>query len=660
MKNTSLQALKEWIEIILKIITIMNLICFDIETFPDFFSIAAKDINTGQKYWYCKTGSDTIIEGVTEFFKQFEPFFLIGYNSVGFDEPVLSFAVQKTVKEVCDFANICATKREKRSQIEHIKYINYAYKKKFISRFQNSQSIDLILHFNRIDRVSLKKLGITLNLPNLIELPYPPNTEVLNKTENAEEEIKFYNFNDVEVTEAVYREMYEEVKLRYDVGNFYNMDLANTSRSVMGLKIFRKIYLDKYPEMKPYIDDGRTHYKEIFFSNIVSEKVRFESKELCEFLNEVKSQKFYAKNNTYLNCKTEVKFERVIRIGNMNHTFMVGGIHSNNTPAIFEADDNYDIVDADVTSFYPAIMLQEKAYPKHLGEGFLELFEIMVNQRIVAKKTGNKIQAEALKIVINSIYGKMGSPNELFYDPQSLYKVTINGQLYLLMLAERLNKVSIDVFYSNTDGITAKIHKSKLSEYHRICKEWETELGLSLEYVKIKKFMLRDVNNYAIMNTDGSLKFKGDFLQKPKLGKQLDALIVSKAVFEHIFNNKSFKEVIKNSKNPLDFLMSQKIGDDFYAELQSLKKICDVIEVKRLPNINRYYASNSVSKSGYLFKIRKTTNQKEHVLKDSRVVICNDMSKFDFKDVNYNYYEDRVKSVLGLFSKQNQLNLFNL
>jgi hypothetical protein len=648
----------------------MKVICFDIETYPDFFSVAAKDIHSKEEYWFCKTGLNTIInenntfDNFIESIIQKKNCFFIGYNSIKFDNPVISYAREenRTISEVSNFANICASKKRVKGSPEHNLFSKYTYKKTFGKFYRKIQSIDLILYFNTIDRVSLKKLGITLNLPYLIELPHKPGTHLLKlgkSKEDIEQDMKKYNFNDVIITEALYSKMYPEIKLRADVGAYYGIELSNTSRSVMGMKIFKKMYLDMYPEMTEYLNDSRTHYKSIDFADIVSSKVNFKTKKLQNFLQEVKSQKFTAVDE-YLNCKKEVKFERIINIGNMAHTFKVGGIHSNNKPDWMQESFDYVMIDADVTSFYPTIMLQERAYPNHLGEGFLQLFEIMVNQRIVAKKTGNKIQAEALKIVINSIYGKMGSPKEFFYDPKSLYKVTINGQLYLLMLAERLDSAGIDVFYSNTDGLTSKVPKDKISEYYRICKEWESELKMELEYVKIKKFLIRDVNNYILEDEYGNFKEKGDFKQTISLGKQIDSPIVAKALKKYYFDGIPIASTIKSLQNisPLDYIISQKIGDTFTAELQSIRVIGEPINIQLLPNINRYYAAKG-HKSGYLFKIAKIGESKGHLLKDSPVIICNNLSDFDIDTINFRYYEEKTKSIISLISKSvNQLKLF--
>jgi DNA polymerase elongation subunit (family B) len=77
-----------------------------------------------------------------------------------------------------------------------------------------------------------------------------------------------------------------------------------------------------------------------------------------------------------------------------------------------------------------------------------------MTERLEAKKAGDKGKAEALKIIINSFYGNFNYPYFYAYDPKSAYTVTINGQLYLLMLVEQLEFNGYAVISANTDGVT--------------------------------------------------------------------------------------------------------------------------------------------------------------------------------------------------------------
>lgn len=54
-----------------------------------------------------------------------------------------------------------------------------------------------------------------------------------------------------------------------------------------------------------------------------------------------------------------------------------------------------------------------------------------------------------------------------------MYQVTINGQLFLLMLIEKLELAGIHVISANTDGIVSIIPNDKFELYCNLCHEWE-------------------------------------------------------------------------------------------------------------------------------------------------------------------------------------------
>ena len=73
-----------------------------------------------------------------------------------------------------------------------------------------------------------------------------------------------------------------------------------------------------------------------------------------------------------------------------------------------------------------------------------------------------------LKIVINSVYGKLGFEAGSLYDRLAVLKTTINGQLMMLMLVEELELNNIHVLSANTDGIVIKLYKRDIDVYNRI------------------------------------------------------------------------------------------------------------------------------------------------------------------------------------------------
>lgn len=117
---------------------------------------------------------------------------------------------------------------------------------------------------------------------------------------------------------------------------------------------------------------------------------------------------------------------------------------------------------------YPSIIAAHKVAPAHLDtNAFCNLIGWLKNKRVEVKHSDKDTVdgidrdtlALVLKIVINSVYGKLGFENGNLYDRLAVLKTTINGQLMMLMLVEELELHNIHVLSANTDGIVIKLYK---------------------------------------------------------------------------------------------------------------------------------------------------------------------------------------------------------
>jgi hypothetical protein len=155
------------------------------------------------------------------------------------------------------------------------------------------------------------------------------------------------------------------------------------------------------------------------------------------------------------------------------------------------------IVDRDVTSYYPFIILNQGLYPKHLGQGFLKVYRGIVDERVAAKKRGDKATADSLKITVNGSFGKFGNLHSILYSPDLVIQTTITGQLALLMVIERLELAGFSVVSANTDGIVTRVPKSRYAEFEAIFKQWEAETNFGTEETQYMALCSRDVNSYV-------------------------------------------------------------------------------------------------------------------------------------------------------------------
>lgn len=327
--------------------------------------------------------------------------------------------------------------------------------------------------------------------------------------------------------------------------------------------------------------------------------------------------------------------------------FGVGGVHASLSEKIAKETSTYIIRDADVSSMYPNIAIANRIYPEHLGETFCDIYKDMYEQR----KSFPKGSAEngMLKLALNGTYGKSNDKYSVFYDPKFTMMITINGQLSLLMLADRLLQINgLKLIQLNTDGITVAMRRETEEEYKEVCKQWERDVGLELEFVDYSKMIIRDVNNYIAVYTNGKTKRKGAY-QYEGLGwhQNQSALVIPMAAEAHMLTGVDLREFITehfNKGNTFDFLLRTKVDRS-----SRLILVYDDGTEKPQQRVCRYYPSNS---GGKLVKIMKPLEGKEadgerRLSLDAAWLVktCNNLKDFD-GDINFDYYVEEAKKLV--------------
>jgi hypothetical protein len=241
----------------------------------------------------------------------------------------------------------------------------------------------------------------------------------------------------------------------------------------------------------------------------------------------------------------------------------IGGLHSTEKSTAHFSGPNTVLKDVDVTSYYPYIILNLGLYPYHLGPNFLVVYRGVVERRVEAKRRGDKVVADSLKIVVNGSFGKLGSMYSILYAPDLLIQVTITGQLSLLMLIERLELAGIPVVSANTDGMVIKCPKEREACMDEIIKRWETDTGFTTEEVLYKSLFSRDVNNYLAVKAqslwkegdalDDRVKTKGIFAS-PGLSKNPQNEICVLAIKELLIHGKPIESTIRECSDITKFL----------------------------------------------------------------------------------------------------------
>lgn len=286
---------------------------------------------------------------------------------------------------------------------------------------------------------------------------------------------------------------------------------------------------------------------------------------------------------------------------------------------------------------YPNIAISNQIYPEHLSKDFIPIYKEFYEER----KKYDKGTSENLmiKLGLNSVYGKSNDKHSFLYDPKFTMSVTLNGQLSLLLLADRLLFIEgLKIVQVNTDGITVALPRDKAKEYKEVCQKWQNDVKLELEFVDYSKMFIRDVNNYIAVKTDGKVKYKGAYVFDG-LGwhQNQSAMVIQKAACAKMLTGVDIAEFISkhyNDGNIFDFMLRTKV--DRSSRLITLDENNIETEEQR---ICRYYISNNGKKLVKIMKPLKEGEEDRRFAIDSEWLVntCNDMQNYK-GDVNFEYY----------------------
>jgi hypothetical protein len=463
---------------------------FDIECYTNYFLIAFKSIASGKTIYFERTTNhDFNAEKLRWIVKAF---CLISFNGIHYDLPILALALAG--------ASNAELKQATTDIIEFDVRPHHILKKHKVKAL-TCNHIDII-EVAPLD-ASLKIYGGRLHCHKMQDLPFHPNT-VLSQDQIAI--TRQYCINDLDNTELLYRSLDEEIALREKMSVEYGVDLRSKSDAQIAEAVVSH-EVERYNRQRckrPAVLPGHT------FKYKVPDFLRFETPLMNWTLEHIRNTPFVIAEDGTIDMPEQLK-ELKIPIANSVYRMGMGGLHSSEKRAAHFATENVLLIDKDVTSYYPMIILLLNLYPKHLGPAFIKVYQRIVERRIAAKISNDKVVAETLKIVVNGSFGKLGSPWSILYAPELLVQVTVTGQLSLLMLIERLELAGISVVSANTDGVVSKVPKHLHATMDAIVAQWEKDTGFSTEETLYKAVLSRDVNNYFAIKLDNKVKSKGAF-----------------------------------------------------------------------------------------------------------------------------------------------------
>jgi len=637
---------------------------YDVETFPNGFWVSFIPVNADKELFqqYVDADIDHNIErkielipllGIKVFgifgsrndLKELVQFvqscpILIGFNNKLYDNLLIDFLCINYPKfSRYDTNRINTELFDLSKQIIDAQGANIRYLNPVFRKYSHPYlSIDLLsVLFEVHERKSLKQTAINLKWHRIQDLPYEPTHFVLQQEEN---KVIDYNINDILITLKLYWHGLDIINLRVVLSPYYGVNLLNANKSKMADLLLSKFYSDstglRYYDYK----DLRTPRKTIDFGEVIDKRIHFTDPKLTSFLNNLKSTVFDVASGDFI---------QTLIFRDTAYTFATGGLHAKDRPMVLKSTDKVILRDADVKSYYPNLVVKLRVCPAHLStDAFISITAEIIAERIAAKGV-DPIKADGLKIVLNSgMFGKFGFPDGWLYDPKALYTVTLNGQLFLLMLIEKFEDNGIHVVSANTDGIVVKLPLDKEELYYGLCNDWCKLTQLELDYTDYAKYVRTTVNDYLAQKTNGKIKKKGDFITDVQLVKGYSMPIVAIAIENYFLNGIPVETTLRNHDNIYDFCISQRIGEQFVAEYHELKNsnLC----VTPLQKNIRYFVT---TRGGTLMKRYKDSSKRLSAVAGEMVTIFNDYfrvnSMADY-NIKYNFYRKECDKIINNIS----------
>lgn len=681
-------------------------IAYDIETFKRVFTFVAKDMdgNTVCRVECSRRKNEVgvLYDFLDECRKKKHR--LVGFNNIGFDYPVIHGLLEVRDKAVTVSGTAVAVKAYKLAQAIINSQDRFGTSIRDKDVYVKQVDLYKIHHFdNKARSTSLKALEFNMRRVNVMECPVPFDKDELSDEEI--EQVLAYNEEDVDATVDFYNASKEQIAFRDEASAKYGRDFTNHNDTKIGKDYFimrleeagiqcfksgkggrspvqtvrDSIHIG--PLLFDYYDFKRPEFiaiKDWFarqiitetkgvFSDIkehelgdvahyaqLTEKRQKKNADVAQaYADEVSPAAWIERVPLAAKKKGETQYSTWVHwrfadtlnvvVDGFRFDFGTGGIHGSLENTVVSADDDYIIVDADCASMYPNIAISNRVYPEHLSEEFCTIYEDVYNQRkSYAKGTAENAM---LKLALNGVYGDSNNQYSPFYDAAYTMTITINGQLSLCLLAEKLMNIEgLTMIQANTDGITVKLPRAKRAEYDDVCNQWQQQVKLQLEYAEYSKMILRDVNNYIAVYTNGKVKRKGAY-QYEGLGWHQDqgGLVIPKAAEAYMLHGVPLKRFIMEHDNVHDFMMRVKVPRS-----SKLMFIKDGVATQQ-QNLCRYYAC---ADGGKLVKIMPSANAEDDaernigVAKEWNVKVCNDMQRDFHGDIDIRYYVDEASKLV--------------
>lgn len=668
-----------------------NAIVYDIETFPNCFTFTMEMLNSNVKsVWEISEFRDDR-QSLLGFFRELAvtqtP--MIGFNNINFDYPVIHFLWKNPA---ATYQQLYGKAMEIIKGTDRFGHIIWAS-----DRFAPQIDLFKMHHFdNKAKSTSLKALQINMRSETVLNMPIEDGTVLKADDINT---LVSYNYHDVVKTKAFAQHAHTAIEFRKGLEEQFGVEVYNWNDTKIGEQtIIQRLGDDICYDMST----GRRKMRQtpriqIPLKDVIFPYVQLNKPEFKRIYDYMCSQTLTAEDFDDIGEETStIKTKGVFTnltatVNNLVYHYGVGGIHGSVERKRIHATDDWWIVDIDVGSLYPSIAIANNLHPEHLGDTFVNVYSNLKSERKKWQKEKGKkcTEANAIKLALNGVYGKSNSVFSVFYDPKFTMSITINGQLMLSMLLEKLIDVpTVSIIQANTDGITYYIHKDHYQATVNICRQWEQLTGLQLEEVRYSKMYIRDVNNYIAVGVDGSCKLKGAYWtpdalryhqsiaesQPPAWHKNFSNVVSTRAAVANMIEGIDISTYIHSCCNPYDFCCSVKatgssqlmwgnqpvqkntryyIAKEGSYLTKHMPPVGPIGCYKRKNGVTEQEYNRVMAETGGEWDERVCTGNKSKyeeritgLAAGYKVDVVNDIANFKWNNVNYDWYIEEAEKLI--------------
>lgn len=553
--------------------------------------------------------------------------------------------------------------------------------------------------------VSMKEAAINIGYPIAMDLPYDPEIEL---DAAQRKHVLEYCKNDLRALEALVEFARNDMDLRFHMeeennmpGKLFNRGEPRVARDTMVARYEKKTGVNAWGANRDYWQVAAEKIKKpdwmqfkktdhpayvatsgikFVFKNLIPKPDQFLWKheghaKMYETMRDFSRMSgMYAhpdeKFGPYLGYKKESKqFEHEYEAGGLVLGVKEGGLHDYNGPGVWDANGDI-LAQVDASSFYPYILHMRNLYPRYLP-GLGDVYWEVVQDRLRFKRELKELYKEAgnvgpdgddierakyldnsqysMKIMINSIYGQLGSIYSPFYDPWGGKAIPLTGELYLIQLIDWFQTAGIEILMANTDGIIIKCSQDKKPNMEKVMNFFQKKYKMVLDVDYLGRFVKNNCNSYILFDEDMRvIKATKDFSSKMAPKRPLKGNVIADAMVAYYQEDKPVEETIRECDDISKFLFvrsASKRSKDVFYDLP-------YAEPTIVQNTMMWYVTHP-HLGGELYNEAKKSRRRSTYMKDTPCIPLLDYTNVTINQlpINRQYYIEKAYEIINQIPK---------